>query len=49
VVEFDHFKTQTGLPNFVLSATEWIEKTNDVGSIEKRGNTKVPMHDCDNP
>jgi hypothetical protein len=49
VVEFDHFKTQTHLPNFVLSATEWIEKTNDVGSIEKRGNTKVTMHDCDFP
>ena len=30
VVEFDHFKTQAGLPNFVLSATEWIEKTNAV-------------------
>ena len=37
VVEFDHFKTQAGLPNFVLSATEWIEKTNAVGLIVKKG------------
>ena len=28
VVEFDHFKSQAGLPNFVLSVSEWIEKTN---------------------
>ena len=27
VVEFDHFKTQAGLPSFVLSVSEWIEKT----------------------
>jgi hypothetical protein len=26
VVESDHFKMQAGLPNFVLSASEWIEK-----------------------
>ncbi|HZK06673.1 MAG TPA: KilA-N domain-containing protein [Bacteroidales bacterium] len=24
VVEFDHFKSQAGLPGFVLSASEWI-------------------------
>lgn len=27
VVEFDHFKTQVGLPSFVLSVSEWIDKT----------------------
>ena len=27
VVEFDHFRMQAGLPNFVLSASEWIEST----------------------
>ena len=27
VVEFDHFKQQAGLHTFVLSASEWIEKT----------------------
>jgi hypothetical protein len=27
VVEFDHFKMQAGLPSFVLSASEWIERT----------------------
>lgn len=37
VVEFDHFKTQAGLPNFVLSTTEWIEKTNAVGIMVKKG------------
>lgn len=25
VVEFDHFGMQAGLPNFVLSVSEWIE------------------------
>lgn len=37
VVEFDHFKTQAGLPSFVLSASEWIEKTNAIGLIVKKG------------
>lgn len=37
VVESDHFKMQAGLPNFVLSATEWIEKTNAIGFIVKKG------------
>ncbi len=37
VVEFDHFKTQAGLPNFVLSVSEWIDKTNAVGIIVKKG------------
>ena len=30
VVEFDHFKAQAGLPNFVLSVSEWIASTNMV-------------------
>lgn len=37
VVESDHFKMQSGLPNFVLSASEWIEKTNAVGIVVKKG------------
>ena len=37
VVEFDHFKKQAGLPSFVLSASEWIEKTNAVGLFVKKG------------
>lgn len=37
VVEFDHFKMSAGLPSFVLSATEWIEKTDAVGIIVKKG------------
>ncbi|WP_348825315.1 KilA-N domain-containing protein [Flavobacterium aestuarii] len=37
VVEFDHFKTQAGLPSFVLSASEWIEKTNAIGITVKKG------------
>lgn len=36
-MESDHFKTQAGLPSFVLSASEWIEKTNAVGIIVKKG------------
>jgi hypothetical protein len=37
VVEFDHFKTQAGLPSFVLSASQWVEKTNAIGIISKSG------------
>lgn len=37
MVEFDHFKMQAGLPSFVLSASEWIEKTNAIGIVSKRG------------
>ena len=37
VVEFDHFKMQAGLPNFVLSASQWIEKTNAIGMYVKAG------------
>ncbi len=37
MVESDHFKMQAGLTNFVLSASEWIEKTNAVGIIVKKG------------
>jgi KilA-N domain len=37
VVEFDHFKMQAGLPSFVLSVSEWIEKTNAIGLLVKMG------------
>ena len=37
VVEFDHFRMQAGLPNFVLSVSEWIEKTGAIGIIVKKG------------
>ena len=37
VVEFDHFKMQAGLNSFVLSVSEWIEKTNAIGFIVKKG------------
>ena len=37
VVEFDHFKMNAGLPSFVLSCSEWIEKTNAIGIIVKKG------------
>ena len=37
VVEFDHFRRQAGLPSFVLSVSEWIEQTNAVGIIVKKG------------
>ena len=33
VVEFDHFRKQAGLPSFVLSVSEWVEKTNAIGFI----------------
>ncbi len=37
VVEFDHFKMQAGLPSFVLSPGQWIEKTNAKGIYVRSG------------
>jgi len=37
VVEFDHLKSQAGLPSFVMSASEWIEKTSAIGIIVRKG------------
>lgn len=37
VVESDHFKMQAGLPAFTLSATEWIETTNAIGLVVRKG------------
>ena len=37
VVEFDHFKMQAGLPTFVLSPSQWIEKTNAIGLYVNAG------------
>ncbi len=37
VVEFDHFRAHAGLPNFVMSVSEWIERTNAIGIIVKKG------------
>jgi len=37
VVEFDHFKSQAGLPSFVMSVSEWIEKTSAIGIVVKKG------------
>jgi hypothetical protein len=37
VVEFDHFKSQAGLPSFVLSPGQWVEKTNAIGLFSKAG------------
>lgn len=37
VVESDHFKMQAGLPSFTLSISEWIEKTDAIGIIVKKG------------
>jgi hypothetical protein len=37
VVESDHFKLKAGLPSFVLSVSEWIEKTDAIGFIVKKG------------
>jgi len=37
VVEFDHFKMQAGLPTFVLSVGQWVEKTAAIGIFVKAG------------
>ena len=36
-VEFDHFKMNAGLHSFVLSSSEWVERTNAIGIFVKRG------------
>ena len=33
----DHFRMSAGLPTFVLSASEWIERTNAIGIMVKKG------------
>ncbi|MEI6139433.1 MAG: KilA-N domain-containing protein [Mariniphaga sp.] len=37
VVEFDHFKMQAGLPSFVLSPGQWVDKTNAIGIFVQSG------------
>jgi hypothetical protein len=37
VVEFDHFKMQAGLPSFVLSPGQWVEKTGSIGIYVNSG------------
>ena len=37
VVEFDHFKMDAGLNTFVISVSEWIEKTKAIGMYVKAG------------
>ena len=37
VVEFDHFKSEAGLPSFVLSPSQWVEKTAAIGIFSKAG------------
>lgn len=37
VVEFDHFKMEAGLPTFVLSTKQWVEKTGAIGIFSKSG------------
>jgi hypothetical protein len=37
VVKFDHFKMNAGLPSFVLSPGNWVEKTNAIGIFVKKG------------
>ncbi len=37
VVEFDHFKMQAGLPSFVLSPGQWVEKTAAIGIFVSAG------------
>lgn len=37
VVEFDHFKSEAGLPSFVLSPSQWVEKTCAIGIFSKAG------------
>lgn len=44
VVEFDHFRSEEGVHTFVLSVSEWIEKTNAKGMYVKRDAMEVRLH-----
>ena len=37
MAEFDHFKSEAGLPTFVLSPKQWTERTGAIGIISKSG------------
>ena len=37
VVEFDHFRKESGLPTFTMSVNNWVEKTNAIGIFSKQG------------
>ncbi|MBQ0090643.1 MAG: KilA-N domain-containing protein, partial [Prevotellaceae bacterium] len=37
VVEFDHFRMQAGLHTFVMSVSEWVNKTNAIGIVVRNG------------
>lgn len=37
VVEFDHFKKESGLPTFTMSVSNWVDKTNAIGVFSKSG------------
>jgi len=37
VVEFDHFRMSAGLTSFVLSPGKWIDQTNAIGIVVKKG------------
>ena len=37
VVEFDHFRHEAGLHTFTLSVSDWIEKTDAIGLVVKKG------------
>jgi len=37
VVEFDHFRMRAGLPSFVLSPGQWVERTSAIGIAVKAG------------
>jgi hypothetical protein len=43
-IEFDGFKKQAGLNSFTLTPKQWIEKTNAVGIISKRGKSGESEH-----
>ncbi|NOQ38362.1 hypothetical protein GQ472_05745 [archaeon] len=36
-IEFDGFRKRSGLNNFILTARQWIEKTNSIGINSKSG------------
>ena len=37
VVEFDHFKKEAGLPIFTISVSNWVESTNAIGILSRKG------------
>lgn len=43
VVEFDHFKSEAGLPTFTMSVSNWVKKPQQLVFFQNQVETAAPM------